>query len=66
MMLEGWDNIPPMRRDFDTKKYSEETFFPREGRETYDPRKVMEEKSYPKESEIKYEIQKLSRDQRNK
>ena len=66
MMLEGWDNIPPMRRDFDTKKYSEETFFPREGRETYDPRKVMAEKSYPKENEIKHEIKKLVRDQRNK
>ena len=34
-ILEGWQNIPPMRRDFDTLKYSVETYFPREGRETY-------------------------------
>ena len=33
LILEDWDNIPPMRRDFDTVKYSRETFFMREGRE---------------------------------
>ncbi len=33
LILEDWDNIPPMRRDFDTVKYSRETFFAREGRE---------------------------------
>lgn len=45
--LEGWDNMPPMRRDFDTKKYSEETFFPRPGRFTEDPREYMKKKLYP-------------------
>ena len=48
-ILEGWDNIPPYRRDFDTKKYSEETFFPREGRTTNDPTEYMKKKLYPDE-----------------
>jgi NADH-quinone oxidoreductase subunit C len=48
-MLEGWDNIPPYRRDFDTKKYSEETYFPRPGRETNDPKEYMKKKMYPDE-----------------
>ena len=46
-LLEGWDDIPPMRRDFDTKKYSEETFFPRPGRETNDPGTHMKKKLFP-------------------
>ncbi|MEA3496319.1 MAG: NADH-quinone oxidoreductase subunit C [Bacteroidota bacterium] len=48
-ILEGWDDIPPYRRDFDTKKYSEETFFPREGRTTNDPAEYMKKKLYPDE-----------------
>lgn len=48
-LLEGWDNIPPMRRDFDTKKYSEETYFPRPGRSTNDPAEYMKKKLYPNE-----------------
>jgi len=48
-ILEGWDNIPPYRRDFDTKKYSEETYFPRPGRETNDPATYMKSKLYPNE-----------------
>jgi NADH-quinone oxidoreductase subunit C len=32
-ILEDWEGIPPMRRDFDTVKYSKENFFHREGRE---------------------------------
>ncbi len=48
-LLEGWDNIPPMRRDFDTLKYSEETFFPRDGRKTYDTKEYMKSKMYPDE-----------------
>lgn len=48
-ILEGWDNIPPMRRDFDTKKYSAETFFPRERPQTNDPAAYMKSKLYPKE-----------------
>ncbi len=50
MILEGWDGPPPYRRDFDTKKYSEETYFPRPGRETHDPREHMKKKLYPEES----------------
>ena len=46
-ILEGWQEIPPMRRDFDTKEYSEKTFYPRPGRTTADPRKYMQEKLYP-------------------
>ncbi len=48
-ILEGWDEIPPMRRDFDTKKYAEETFFPRPGRSTNDPSEYMKQKLYPNE-----------------
>jgi len=48
-ILEGWDDIPPYRRDFDTKKYSEETFFPRPGRSTNDPEEYMKKKLYPQE-----------------
>ena len=48
-ILEGWDDIPPYRRDFDTKKYSEETFFPRPGRKTNDPTQYMKSKLYPKD-----------------
>jgi NADH-quinone oxidoreductase subunit C len=46
-ILEGWDGIPPYRRDFDTATYSEETFFPRPGRETHDPAEYMKKKLYP-------------------
>lgn len=45
-LLEGWDGIPPMRREFDTKKYSEETFFPRPGRSTNDPAEYMKQQLY--------------------
>jgi len=48
-ILEGWDNLPPYRRDFDTKKYSEETYFPRPGREKIDPATYMKQKLYPNE-----------------
>jgi len=51
--LEGWDEIPPMRRDFDTKEYSERTYFPRPGRKTYDPREYMKQKLYPEKKEDK-------------
>ena len=45
--LEGWDEIPPMRRDFDTREYSERTFFPREGRKKHDKIEVMKKELYP-------------------
>ncbi|MBK1702447.1 NADH-quinone oxidoreductase subunit C [Thiococcus pfennigii] len=32
-MLEGWTDTPPMRREFDTLKFVEETFVMREGRD---------------------------------
>ena len=32
-ILEDWDGPPPMRRDFDTEAYANETFFHRPGRE---------------------------------
>jgi len=48
-LLEGWDEIPPMRREFDTLKYAEETYFPRPGRETHDPASHMKQKLYPNE-----------------
>lgn len=48
-ILEGWDDIPPYRRDFDTLKYAEETFFPREGRDSNDPAEHMKKKLYPDE-----------------
>lgn len=48
-ILEGWDDIPPYRRDFDTLKYAQETFFPREGRTSNDPAEFMKKKMYPDE-----------------
>ncbi len=32
-ILEDWQEMPPMRRDFDTKKYAKETYATRPGRE---------------------------------
>lgn len=51
LILEWWDDIPPYRRDFDTKEYSEKTYFPREGRSTNDPGNYMKEKLYAREGE---------------
>ena len=51
--LEGWKGIPPMRKEFDTKKYSEEIYFPRQGRYTKDNVAHMEDKLYPVEAEVK-------------
>lgn len=48
-ILEGWDDVPPMRREFDTKQYSETTYFPRPGRSSNDPAEYMRRKLYPKE-----------------
>jgi NADH-quinone oxidoreductase subunit C len=48
-ILEGWEDIPPYRRDFDTKQYSEDTYFPRPGRESNDPAEYMKKKLYPDE-----------------
>lgn len=48
-ILEGWEDKPPYRRDFDTKQYSEDTYFPRPGRESNDPAEYMKKKLYPDE-----------------
>ena len=48
-ILEGWDDKPPYRRDFDTKQYSEDTYFPRPGRQSNDPAEYMKKKLYPDE-----------------
>lgn len=45
--LEGWDEIPPMRKEFDTVAYSKDRFFDREGRTTEDPREHMQQIMYP-------------------
>jgi NADH-quinone oxidoreductase subunit C len=50
-MLEGWKDIPPMRKEFDTHEYVERTFFARPGRKSYDPRTYMKEKLYPDREE---------------
>ncbi|MBN2801958.1 MAG: NADH-quinone oxidoreductase subunit C, partial [Deltaproteobacteria bacterium] len=50
-ILDFWDTTPPYRRDFDTEKYSEETYFPREGRGSNDPAGYMKEKLYATEGE---------------
>ena len=49
-ILEGWNDIPPYRRDFDTKKYAEESYSQRPGRETHDPATHMKQQLYPGEA----------------
>lgn len=39
-LLEGWTAMPPMRRDFDTVKYCEDTYDFRPGRHHVDPKEV--------------------------
>ena len=46
-ILEGWNDIPPYRRDFDTLKFAEENFNQRPGRVTHDPAVHMKQKLYP-------------------
>jgi len=46
-ILEGWHDIPPYRRDFQTKEYAAETYFPRGGRSTNDPKEHMLKKLDP-------------------
>jgi len=49
--LEGWNDLPPYRRDFDTEAYSNKTYFPRPGRETHDPGEHMKKNMYPEEGD---------------
>ncbi len=45
-ILEDWDDIPPMRRDFDTEAYAKKRFFERPGREdARDVRKTIAERT---------------------
>ena len=46
-ILEGWHDIPPYRRDFDTLEFARETYPERPGRETNDPAEYMKRKLYP-------------------
>jgi NADH-quinone oxidoreductase subunit C len=46
-ILEGWVDKPPYRRDFDTRKFAEENFNHRPGRETHDPAQYMKQQLYP-------------------
>jgi len=46
-ILEGWTDMPPYRRDFDTLAYSQQTYAERGGRETHDPRTHMARKLTP-------------------
>ena len=46
-ILEGWTHMPPYRRDFDTKEFSDKQFAHRPGRETRDPASYMKEQLYP-------------------
>jgi NADH-quinone oxidoreductase subunit C len=46
-ILEGWADLPPYRRDFDTLQYAHEAYAERPGRETRDPASYMKEKLYP-------------------
>lgn len=55
-ILEGWDDIPPMRREFDSKKYSEETYFPRPGSKGYNPREYMKQKLYSDDYEEEQDV----------
>jgi NADH-quinone oxidoreductase subunit C len=46
-ILEGWNDIPPYRRDFDTLKYAQEAYAERPGRITHDPETHMRLQLYP-------------------
>jgi NADH-quinone oxidoreductase subunit C len=49
-ILEGWIDMPPYRRDFDTKAFAAENFAQRPGRETTDPEQHMKAQLYPGEA----------------
>jgi NADH-quinone oxidoreductase subunit C len=46
-ILEGWTDMPPYRRDFDTKKFAAENYGQRPGRVTHDPASHMKQQLYP-------------------
>jgi len=59
-ILEDWQEIPPMRRDFDTVKYAKETYVTRPGREN--ARDVREELMKRSGEELPDFAKKYSRD----
>ncbi len=59
-ILEDWQEMPPMRRDFDTKKYAQETYETRPGREN--ARDVREELMKRSGEELPDFAKKYSRD----
>ncbi|HFX17617.1 MAG TPA: NADH-quinone oxidoreductase subunit C [Flavobacteriales bacterium] len=59
-ILEDWSGMPPMRRDFDTKKYAQETYSTRPGREN--ARDVREELMKRSGEELPDFAKKYSRD----
>jgi NADH-quinone oxidoreductase subunit C len=59
-ILEDWEDIPPMRRDFDTEKYVYEHYFHREGRE--DAKDVREHIQERTDEELPDFAKKYSRD----
>ncbi|NPA68863.1 MAG: NADH-quinone oxidoreductase subunit C [Chlorobi bacterium] len=59
-ILEDWNNIPPMRRDFDTEAYVKEVFFHRLGRE--DAKDVREKIQERTDEELPDFAKKYSRD----
>jgi NADH-quinone oxidoreductase subunit C len=46
-ILEGWNDIPPYRRDFDTLKYAQQAYAERPGRISHDPETHMRLQLYP-------------------
>lgn len=48
-ILEGWHEIPPYRRDFNTREFADKFYHQRGGRNTNDPARYMKEKLYPHE-----------------
>jgi NADH-quinone oxidoreductase subunit C len=59
-ILEDWDEMPPMRRDFDTLEYATKTFYQRPGRE--DAKDVREELTKQSGEEIPEFAKKYSRE----
>jgi len=47
-ILEGWDDMPVMRRDFDTKAYSD-THYSHRPREIHEPEEHMKQRLYPED-----------------
>ncbi|WP_424565632.1 NADH-quinone oxidoreductase subunit C [Thiothrix litoralis] len=51
-ILEGWNDMPPYRRDFDTLEYARKTYRDRPGRETRDPAAHMKQQLYGDKGDV--------------